>query len=87
MGKMICHLHYRSIKIFGDKLDVILVNNSLSLATYETMCFWQLLAAELQGNSNDIELFFSEPQILDILKNKCKSVLLSNRLYDLHNSK
>lgn len=73
MGKMVCRLHYGSMKVFGDKVDVILLNNSLSLATYETMCFWQLLAAELQGHSNDIELFFSEPQVLDILKTKCKS--------------
>lgn len=72
MGKLVCSLHYGSLKIFGDKIDVILLNNSFSLATYETICFWQLLAAELQGRNNDIELFFGEPQILDILKTKCK---------------
>ncbi|KAI7892878.1 protein-domain-containing protein [Mucor mucedo] len=78
MGKLVCRLHYGSIKVFGDKVDVILLNNSLSLATYETMCFWQLLAAELQGNSNYIELFFSEPQILDILRTKFKNEIISS---------
>lgn len=73
MGKMICNLHYGSMKIFGDKVDVIVVNDSLSLATYETMCFWQLLAAELQGKNHNIEIFFNEPELLDLLKTKCKS--------------
>lgn len=73
---MICGLHLGSIKIFEDSIDIDFVYNSLTFPTYETMCFWQLLAAELQGDADSINNFFGDSQIQGILKVNCKSFFL-----------
>ncbi|KAI9273363.1 protein-domain-containing protein [Helicostylum pulchrum] len=78
MGKLVCSLHYGSVKVFGDKVDADILNNSFSLATYETICVWQLLAAELQGKNKAIEQFFGDSEILDILKTKFKNEIVSS---------
>ena len=48
------------------------VGQSLSLPTYETMCFWQLLAAQLQGDYDGILNFFSQLVTKELLKTDCK---------------
>lgn len=70
---MICGIHFGSIKLYNGLVDVEFVCKSLSFPTYETMCFWQLLAAELRGETNKIESFFSDPKTRDTLRTDCKS--------------
>jgi hypothetical protein len=74
MGKITCGLHYGSIRLFGDQINPLFVSQSFSLATYETICFWQLLAAELQGKANSIDQFLQDFQVVDALKTNCKSL-------------
>jgi hypothetical protein len=83
MGKITCSLHYGSIRLFGDKINTLFVAQSLSLATYETICFWQLLAAELQGNANSIGQFLQDTKVIDILKTNCKFHFLDKNRFAL----
>ncbi|KAI9486803.1 MAG: protein-domain-containing protein [Benjaminiella poitrasii] len=76
MGKITFSLHYGSLQIFGDKLDESFFVNIFSLATYETMCCWQLLAAELQGRRQSIERFFEGSQIIETLKTNFKNEIV-----------
>ncbi|KAG1473737.1 hypothetical protein G6F56_000781 [Rhizopus delemar] len=72
LGQIVCDLHIGSIRIFGDKLTPAFIKASLKVPSYETMCFWQLLAAELQGREEPIEKFFSQPQIVEVLRTQFK---------------
>lgn len=73
LDKMICGIHFGSIKLYEGSVDVEFVGKSLSFPTFETMCFWQLLAAELQGDANRIGSFFDNSQIRATLRSNCKS--------------
>lgn len=72
MGQMVCDLHCGTLQMFGEHVDPIFVETSLAASCYETMCFWQLLAAELQGKAELVKDFFGQAKIVDILKTQCK---------------
>lgn len=69
---MVCDLHFGSIRVFGDQFDPMFIDASFKMPSYETMCFWQLLAAELQGKTKVVESIFAKAQTIDILKTQCK---------------
>lgn len=72
MGKITCSLHFGNMRIFGDTIDTRFLEASLSLPAYETMYYWQLLAAEIQGNTQRVEQFFQQEQVATILKTQRK---------------
>lgn len=72
MGKITCSLHFGNMRVFGDTVDTQFLEASLSLPAYETMYYWQLLAAEIQGNVKRIEQFFQQEQVAAVLKTQCK---------------
>ncbi|KAG1565052.1 hypothetical protein G6F45_006922 [Rhizopus arrhizus] len=72
LGRMVCDLHFGSIRVFGDQFDPMFIDASFKIPSYETMCFWQLLAAELQGKTKVVESIFAKAQTIDILKTQCK---------------
>ncbi|KAL7327957.1 hypothetical protein PS15p_206311 [Mucor circinelloides] len=76
MGKITCSLHFGNIRIFGDNIDTRFLEAALSLPAYETMYYWQLLAAEIQGKTKRIEQFFQQNQIAAIFKTKLKQELM-----------
>ncbi|CEP17729.1 hypothetical protein [Parasitella parasitica] len=76
MGKITWSLQFGDIRIFGDNLDTDFLDRSLALPTYETLSYWQLLAAEIQGKSDRIEQFFQKDQVADILQSKLKNELM-----------
>ncbi|ORE00953.1 hypothetical protein BCV72DRAFT_246293 [Rhizopus microsporus var. microsporus] len=68
MGQMVCDLHCGTLQMFGEHIDPIFVETSLAVSCYETMCFWQLLAAELQGKTKLVRNFFAQAKVVDLLK-------------------
>lgn len=64
------------MRIFGDTIDTHFLETSLSLPAYETMYYWQLLAAEIQGNTQRVEQFFQQEHVATILKTQCKRFTL-----------
>lgn len=72
MGQITCSMQFGNIRIFGDNIDTNFLEKSLVLPAYETMYYWQLLAAEIQCKSDRIEQFFQMDQVVAILKTKCK---------------
>lgn len=65
------------MRIFGDTMDTHFLETSLSLPAYETMYYWQLLAAEIQGSTRRIEQFFQQEQVATILKTQCRPFIAS----------
>ncbi|KAF1806384.1 protein-domain-containing protein [Mucor lusitanicus] len=76
MGKITCSLHFGNMRVFGDTVDTQFLEASLSLPAYETMYYWQLLAAEIQGNVKRIEQFFQQEQVAAVLKTQFKHELM-----------
>ncbi|CAO0799326.1 unnamed protein product [Mucor circinelloides] len=76
LGKITCSLHFGNIRIFGDSIDTRFLEAALSLPAYETMYYWQLLAAEIQGKTKRIEQFFQQDQVAAIFKTKLKQELM-----------
>ncbi|KAG1107835.1 hypothetical protein G6F42_016219 [Rhizopus arrhizus] len=76
LGKITCSLHFGNIRIFGDSIDTRFLEAALSLPAYETMYYWQLLAAEIQGKTKRIEEFFQQDQVAAIFKTKLKQELM-----------
>jgi hypothetical protein len=72
MGQITCNIHFGNIRIFGDNIDTDFLEKSLILPAYETMYYWQLLAAEIQCKSDRIEQFFQIDHVVFILKTKRK---------------
>lgn len=65
-------MHFGITRIFGDSIDTRFLEAALSLPAYETMYYWQLLAAEIHGKTKRIEQFFQQDQVAAIFKTKCK---------------
>ncbi|CEJ03171.1 hypothetical protein RMCBS344292_17159 [Rhizopus microsporus] len=76
MGQMVCDLHCGTLQMFGEHVDPIFVETSLAASCYETMCFWQLLAAELQGKAKLVRDFFGQAKVVDILKTQFKNEIV-----------
>ncbi|KAI8078947.1 protein-domain-containing protein [Gilbertella persicaria] len=76
VGKLTCNLYSDSTRIFGNQISTFFVSDSLALTTYETTHLWQLLAAELQGKSDEIYRLFQQPQVIHAMKTNFKIEIL-----------
>ncbi|KAI8984132.1 protein-domain-containing protein [Mycotypha africana] len=77
MGKMALELHYGYYHIFGNKFtDYQFISTSFTLPTFETLSFWQLLTAELQGRPALIQEFFQNPKVSQLLKVDFKNEII-----------
>ncbi|KAG0184656.1 Integrator complex subunit 3 [Apophysomyces sp. BC1034] len=76
VGELVCMIHYGTIRLFGDSIDADFLMSSLEMNPFEVMSMWQIVAAELQGHPERVDVFFSTPDILRVFQAKLRSEIM-----------